>query len=64
MRRAYPVVEPRLEDFEVSEPSDYPDHREIVYSAVRREFIDPIERAHALNLRLAVAIANHFGGHG
>ena len=64
LRRAYPVVEPRLEDFEVSEPSDYPDHREIGYSAVRREFIDPIERAHALNLRLAVAIANHFGGHG
>ena len=27
-------------------------------------FIDPIERAHALNIRVAVAIANYFGAHG
>ncbi|HUQ13559.1 MAG TPA: phosphoenolpyruvate carboxylase [Novosphingobium sp.] len=64
LRRAYPVAEPRLEDFSVTEPSDYPDRPEEGYAAVRREFIDPIERAHALNLRVAVAIANHFGAHG
>jgi phosphoenolpyruvate carboxylase len=64
LRRAYPVAEPRLEDFTVDEPSDYPDRAAEGYSDVRRDFIDPIERAHALNLQIAGAIANHFGAHG
>ena len=33
-------------------------------NAIRARCIDPIERAHALNLRIAAAIANHFGAHG
>jgi phosphoenolpyruvate carboxylase len=64
LRRAYPVTEPVLDDFAVAEPTDYPDHAEEGYAAVRRAFIDPIEHAHALNLRIATAIANHFGAHG
>lgn len=64
LRRAYPVVEPHLSDFKVDEPTDYPDHRGEDYGAIRARFIDPIERAHALNLRIAVAIANYFGAHG
>lgn len=64
LRRAYPVVEPAIGDFAVAEPSDYPDQRGEDYGAIRARFIDPIERAHALNLRIAVAIANHFGAHG
>jgi phosphoenolpyruvate carboxylase len=64
LRRAYPVAEPELGDFAVDEPTDYPDLPGEGYAAVRARFIDPIERAHALNLRIAVAIANHFGAHG
>ena len=64
LRRAYPVIEPRIGDFVLNEPSDYPDHEAEDYSAIRTRFIDPIDRAHALNLRIAVAIANYFGAHG
>jgi phosphoenolpyruvate carboxylase len=64
LRRAYPVVEPEIEDFAVTEPTDYPDQRTDGYGAIRTRFIDPIEQAHALNLRVAAAIANYFGAHG
>lgn len=64
LRRAYPVVEPEMSDFAVDEPSDYPDDRSEDYGVIRARFIDPIERAHRLNLRIAVAIANWFGAHG
>ena len=64
LRRAYPVAEPHLDDFTVTEPTGYPDLAGEGYAAVRAQFIDPIERAHALNLRIATAIANHFGAHG
>jgi phosphoenolpyruvate carboxylase len=64
LRRAYPVSEPKLSDFTVDEPTGYPDLAGEGYAAVRAQFIDPIERAHALNLRIATAIANHFGAHG
>jgi len=64
LRRAYPVVEPHLSDFKVEEPTDYPDHRGEDYVAIRARFIDPIDRAYALNIRIAVAIANYFGAHG
>lgn len=64
LRRAYPVVEPRIGDFTLDEPTDYPDKAGEDYGAIRARFIDPIERAHALNIRIAVAIANYFGAHG
>ena len=64
LRRAYPVAEPHLDDFTVTAPTGYPDLAGEGYAAVRAQFIDPIERAHGLNLRIATAIANHFGAHG
>lgn len=64
LRRAFPVVEPEIEDFAVDAPTDYPDQAGADYGAIRARFIDPIDRAHQLNLRIAVAIANHFGAHG
>lgn len=64
LRRAYPVAEPKIGDFALDEPTDYPDSEAEDYSAIRARFIDPIERAHALNIRIAVAIANYFGAHG
>jgi len=64
LRRAYPVIEPDIGDFALNEPSDYPDAEAEDYSAIRTRFIDPIDRAQALNLRISVAIANYFGAHG
>jgi phosphoenolpyruvate carboxylase len=64
LRRAYPVAVPEIGDFPVDEPTDYPDNRDEGYGTIRTRFIDPIERAHALNLRISAAIANHFGAHG
>jgi phosphoenolpyruvate carboxylase len=64
LRRAYPLQEAKLRDFQVDEPSDYPDDAGEGYAAIHRDYIDRIETAHALNLRIACAIANHFGAHG
>ena len=64
LRRAYPAQGAQVSDFEVDEPGDYPDDAEEGYAAIHRDYIDRIEAAHALNLRIASAIANHFGAHG
>ena len=64
LRRAYPTSFPQLSDFDVDEPSDYPDGEGESYAAIGRDYIDPIERAQALNLRISIAIANLFGAHG
>ena len=34
------------------------------YAAIREKYIDPIEQAYALCLRISTAIANEFGAHG
>ncbi len=64
LRRAYPTSFPKIADFSLAEPTDYPEGADEGYEAIRRTFIDPIERAQALSLRIATAIANHFGAHG
>jgi phosphoenolpyruvate carboxylase len=64
LRRAFPIVFPKIGDFSVNEPTDYPDEGATGYSAIHRDFIDPIERSQALALRIATAIANEFGAHG
>ena len=64
LRRAYPIHFPRLEDFDVAEPSDYPDGDGEGYTAIRRNFVEPIDRAYNLSLRISTAIANEFGAHG
>jgi len=64
LRRAYPTSFPKIGDFQLSEPTEYPTGGDEGYEAIRRDFIDPIERAHALSLRIGSAIANHFGAHG
>lgn len=64
LRRAYPVAAPSLDDYAVAEPADYPDLTGHSYAAIREELIDPIEEAYHLCLRISVAIANYFGGHG
>lgn len=64
LRRAYPVSFPKIGDFDLNEPSDYPEGGDEGYEAIHRAFIDPIDRAYALSLRLGTAIANRFGAHG
>jgi len=64
LRRAFPTTYPSIDDFSVEEPSDYPDESSTGYAAIQRDYIDPIERAHGLSLRISTAIANIFGAHG
>ncbi|NVD44977.1 phosphoenolpyruvate carboxylase [Qipengyuania atrilutea] len=64
LRRAYPTRFPQIGDFAVEEESNYPDGAGDGYTAIRRDYIDPIERSHDLNLRISAAIANEFGAHG
>ena len=64
LRRAFPTSFPGIADFAVSEPSDYPDEAAVGYEAIHRDFIDPIEQAYALSLRITTAVANVFGAHG
>ncbi|MFN3516396.1 MAG: phosphoenolpyruvate carboxylase [Novosphingobium sp.] len=64
LRRAFPTAEPRLGDYSLTEPSDYPDDAAVGYAAIHRDFIDPIAEAQTLSLRITTAIANLFGAHG
>jgi phosphoenolpyruvate carboxylase len=64
LRRAYPVHFPKLGDFQLDEPTDYPEGGEEGYERIHRAYIDPIEQAYRLSLRIGTAIANRFGAHG
>ncbi len=64
LRRAYPTSFPKITDFQLDEPTDYPEGVDHGYEAIRRDFIDPIETAYGLSLRISTAIANIFGAHG
>jgi phosphoenolpyruvate carboxylase len=64
LRRAFPITFPSIGDFSVSEPTEYPDEGATSYTAIHRDFIDPIARSQSLALRITTAIANEFGAHG
>ncbi len=64
MRRAFPTHFPSLSDFAMDAPAEYPDAATEGYAQITRDYIDPIEKAYALMLRLSVVIANQFGAHG
>ncbi len=64
MRRAFPTKFPGVGDFEMDAPSDYPDGDGEGYAALHRDYIDPIDQANQLALRISGAIANEFGAHG
>ncbi|WP_336981717.1 phosphoenolpyruvate carboxylase [Altererythrobacter fulvus] len=64
LRRAFPTHFPKIGDFTLDEPTEYPEGVDEGYEFIRRDFVDPIERAHQLSLRITTAIANHFGAHG
>ncbi|MCF8883242.1 phosphoenolpyruvate carboxylase [Erythrobacter sp. SN021] len=64
LRRAFPTSFPRKDDFRLDEPGEYPRGEGEGYAAIRKNYIDPIEQAYALCLRISTAIANEFGAHG
>ena len=64
LRRAYPTSFPKKSDFAMDESGDYPRGTGEGYDAIRKNYIDPIEDAHNLSLRISTAIANLFGAHG
>ncbi|MFB0612599.1 phosphoenolpyruvate carboxylase [Aurantiacibacter poecillastricola] len=64
LRRAYPTHFPRIDRFDLTEPTDWPDGSDEGYEAIHRDYIDPIERSYGLSLRISTAIANVFGAHG
>lgn len=64
LRRAFPTRFPGLSDFAMNEAADYPASEARGYGAFHATYFDPIERAHALMLRIATAIANNFGAFG
>ena len=64
LRRAFPSELPRRSDFALAEEASYPPGDDEGYAMIRRAYIEPIETAHALSLRIARAIANIFGAHG
>lgn len=64
LRRAFPTSFPRKDDFALDEPGQYPIGAGEGYAAIREKYIDPIEQAYALCLRISTAIANEFGAHG
>jgi phosphoenolpyruvate carboxylase len=64
LRRTFPTHFPGIAQFDLAEPTDWPDGSDEGYEAIHRDFIDPIERAYALALRITTAIANVFGAHG
>jgi phosphoenolpyruvate carboxylase len=63
-RRAFPVSAPSIDDFDVTEPTDYPDGETQAYAGIHASFIEPMAQSYALILRIGTAIANHFGAHG
>ena len=64
LRRAFPTRFPKLGDFSLDEPADYPDDAGEGYGQIHRDYIEPIDRAYRLSLRIGTAIANEFGAHG
>jgi len=64
LRRAYPTSFPKISQFTLDEPTDWPPQEDHGYEAIHRDFIDPIAAAHTLSLRISTVIANIFGAHG
>jgi len=64
LRDAYPVEAPDIRDFDLTEPGAVSSGQAPDYVSIHNEYIDAIERAYELSLRISTAIALHFGAHG
>lgn len=64
LRQAYPLDAANIGDFDMEEATAYPDRRGPAYENIQRLYIDEIERAYGLMLRITRAIAHTFGAIG
>ena len=64
LRSIYPVDAPSLKDFQMDEPTGYPDDSGPEYADIHEKYIDPIEKSYAIILSIGTAIAHIFGAHG
>ncbi|MDG6080096.1 phosphoenolpyruvate carboxylase [Erythrobacter litoralis] len=64
LRRAYPTEFARKSDFALDEEGEYPIGEGEGYAAIRKTYVEPIEEAYDLTLRISTAVANIFGAHG
>lgn len=64
LRRAFPVAAPKMTDFRIEQPSEYPDEEGQSYASIQASCIEPIVASYDLILKCGAAISNHFGAHG
>lgn len=64
LRRTFPTSFPGIDRFDLTEPTDWPPGTDEGYDAIHRDFLDPIDTAYRLSLRISTVIANIFGAHG
>ncbi|MBZ6379136.1 phosphoenolpyruvate carboxylase [Pacificimonas flava] len=64
LRQAYPVDAANISDFDMEEPTGYPDNGGPAYEDIQERYIDAIETAYALTLKVTRAIAHSFGALG
>lgn len=64
LKRAFPVSAPKMADFKIERPSEYPDEEAQNYASIQANCIEPIEACYDLILKCGAAISNHFGAHG
>lgn len=64
LRRAFPVSAPKMTDFRIEQPSQYPDEDGQSYASIQASCIEPIVACYDLILKCGAAISNHFGAHG
>ena len=61
LRCAYPTHFPRIVLSDLTEPTDWPDGCDEGHEAIHCDYIDPIERAYGLSIRITTTHANVFG---
>lgn len=64
LQDACPVEAPDVQDFNLTEPGASPAGQAPDCTSIRTDYIDAVEHAYALSLRMSTAIALHFGAHG
>ena len=64
LREAYPVEAPEMSDFALNEPGASSEGQQPDYARIRSEYIDEIEIAYEMMMRISIAIALFFGAHG
>jgi len=64
LRDAYPVEAPEIGDFDLAEGGASSEAHSPDYGRIRTEYIDAIDNAYALMIKISISIALMFGAHG